>query len=274
MTQRRQHASRVSHERWLVSYADFITLLFAFFVVMYAFAKAGERKQAQVSQAIDTAFRSMGMFHDHPGEHAKLIDGCTSGADTTASPQPVMEEDLESPAKVRDDLWRIRRELSNRLQDEMQSGSVSISMGKDGLVISLREAGFFDSGSAKPHPRTREVLAAIGDALADTKMDMHVEGHTDTVPIHNAQFDSNWELSTTRATSIARMLLDMRAVPPGNLSAAGYSEYHPVATNQTAEGRAQNRRVDLVIAPRTKIDFSLAAPLGSSNGPWRRITDP
>ena len=274
MTQRRQHAHRVSHERWLVSYADFITLLFAFFVVMYAFAKAGEKKQAQVSQAIDSAFRSMGMFHDHPGEHAKRIDGRTGGGDTTASPQPVMEEDLESPAKVRDDLWRIRRKLSNRLQDEMQSGSVSISMGKDGLVISLREAGFFDSGSAKPHPRTREVLAAIGDALAVTRMDVHVEGHTDTVPIHNAQFDSNWELSTARATSIARMLLDMRAVPPGNLSAAGYSEYHPVATNQTAEGRAKNRRVDLVIAPRTKIDFSLAAPRGANDGPWRRITDP
>lgn len=274
MTQRRQNANHVSHERWLVSYADFITLLFAFFVVMYAFAKADERKQAQVSQAIDTAFRSMGMFHDHPGEHAKRIDGLTGEADTTPALQPVMEEDLESPAKARDDLWHIRREIASKLQGEVQQGSVFISMGKDGLVISLREAGFFDSGSAKPHPRTRAVLAAIGDALADTGMDVHVEGHTDTEPIHNAQFDSNWELSAARATSIARMLLNLHAVPPESLSAAGYGEFHPVATNQTAAGRAQNRRVDLVIAPRTKIDFLLAAPGGASDGTWRRITDP
>ena len=129
-------------------------------------------------------------------------------------------------------------------------------MGRDGLVISLREAGFFASGSATPKPQTLDTLRQIAASLSHTPYDLRIEGHTDNVPIHNAEFDSNWELSTARATSIARILLDLKAIPADRLSAAGYAEFHPVATNDTAEGRAQNRRVDLVVLPRSKINFS------------------
>lgn len=101
---------------------------------------------------------------------------------------------------------------------------------------------------------------------------LRVEGHTDNVPIHNAEFDSNWELSAARATRIARLLLELNAVPPERLSAAGYAEYHPVASNDTAEGRAENRRVDVVVLPRTRINFAELKEL-PENGPWRRITD-
>ena len=131
-------------------------------------------------------------------------------------------------------------------------------MGRDGLVISLREAGFFASGSATPKPQTLDTLRQIAASLSHTPYDLRIEGHTDNVPIHNAEFDSNWELSTARATSIARILLDLKAIPADRLSAAGYAEFHPVATNDTAEGRAENRRVDLVVLPRTKINFSAA----------------
>lgn len=264
--------SRISHERWLISYADFITLLFAFFVVLYAFAKADQKKQSQVSQAIDTAFRSMGVFHDHPGEHALQVNAHRGGADTASSVQEIMNEDLESPAKVRDDLEHIRRELTKSLSPQIADRSVSIAVGRDGLVVSLREAGFFDSGSATPHPGTSSILRVIGASLDGTDFDVRVEGHTDNVPVHNAQFDSNWELSTARATRIARLVLELQTIPADRISAAGYAEFHPVAENETAEGRAQNRRVDLVFIPRTRINFA-ASDSPAPGGPWRRITD-
>ncbi len=264
--------SRVSHERWLISYADFITLLFAFFVVLYAFAKADHKKQSQVSQAIDTAFRSMGVFHDHPGEDALQVIAHRGGADTASSVREVMDEDLESPAKVRDDLEHIRRELTKSLSPQIADRAVSIEMSRDGLVVSLREAGFFDSGSAAPHLGTGRILRTIGASLDGTDFDVRVEGHTDNLPVHNAQFDSNWELSTARATGIARLLLELHAIPADRISAAGFAEFHPVADNATAEGRAQNRRVDLVVIPRTRINFA-ASGSPAPNDPWRRITD-
>jgi chemotaxis protein MotB len=146
-------------------------------------------------------------------------------------------------------------------------------MGRNGLVVSLREAGFFESGSAKPRPDGMQTLQQIAERLVNTPYDVRVEGHTDNVAIHTAQFDSNWELSSARATGIARLFLNLHTIAPDHLSAAGYAEFHPVATNATAEGRALNRRVDLVIVPRTKIDLS-TPPSAPSSGKWRRITDP
>jgi|WetSurMetagenome_2_1015567.scaffolds.fasta_scaffold243110_2 chemotaxis protein MotB len=268
----RNSRSRVSHERWLVSYADFITLLFAFFVVLYAFAKADQKKQAQVSIAIDTAFHSLGIF---PASTRLTARGSSavSGADHSAIPMIIlMREDALSPARVRDDLNQIHRELQQSLSDEITRHTVSVQMRPDGLVISLREAGFFRSGSATPRPETLGTLRQIANSLRHTRYDVRVEGHTDNVPVHNAEFDSNWELSAARATRIARMFLDLHAIAPDRLSAAGYAEFHPVASNETADGRAENRRVDLVVMPRTH--FSFAAPEPSQPaGPWRKITD-
>ncbi len=252
--------SRVGHDRWLVSYADFITLMFGFFVVLYAFARADQKKQVQVSHAIDSAFRSMGVFSDPAGKSAS-----SGGAGEAAAPTDVvMGEDVLTPAQVKDDLDRIRRDLATTLSKQVAEHTVSLEMGRDGLVISLREAGFFDSGSAVPKAEALPTLQQIAAKLSATPYDVRIEGHTDNVPIHNAEFDSNWELSTARATRIARLFLDMKAIPPDHLSAAGYAEYHPVASNDTAAGRAENRRVDLVVLPRAKINF--AAP-GQSQSP-------
>jgi len=141
--------AHVSQDRWMVSYADFITLLFAFFVVLYAFAKADQKKQMPVSVAIDDAFRSLGIF---PDATRKPADGATAtGVDPAAIPMNiVMGEDVLSPAKVKEDLDNIRRDLEQKLSNQVATHTVSIQMGRDGLVISLREAGFFDSGSAAP----------------------------------------------------------------------------------------------------------------------------
>jgi len=272
---RRVHRSRVTHDRWLVSYADFITLLFAFFVVLYAFAKADQKKQKQVSASIDTAFRSLSIFPSagrQPPTSGGASDSASEAEEAAIPANIVMDEEVFSPARVKDDLERLHRELAQTLSSQVAAHTVSIHMGRDGLVISLREAGFFASGSATPRPETLSTLKQIAASLSRTPYDLRVEGHTDNIPIHTSEFDSNWELSAARATRIARIFLNMKAMPPERISAAGYAEFHPVADNDTADGRAENRRVDLVILPRTKVDLSVP-PYPASHGPWRRITD-
>jgi chemotaxis protein MotB len=161
--------------------------------------------------------------------------------------------------------------LAQTLSNQVATHTVSIHMGRDGLVISLREAGFFASGSATPKPETLPTLKQIAASLSRTTYDLRVEGHTDNIPIHTSEFDSNWELSTARATRIARTFLDLKAMPPERISAAGYAEFHPVASNSMETGRAENRRVDLVVLPRTNIDLS-APGVTSASGAWRKIT--
>jgi chemotaxis protein MotB len=263
--------SHVSQDRWLVSYADFITLLFGFFVVLYAFAKADQKKQVEVTASIDSAFRSLGIFSESsrkPGSAA-----ASDSADKPAMPMNiVMGEDVLAPAQVKNDLDHVRRDLEQTLSNQVATHTVSIRMGRDGLVISLREAGFFASGSATPKSETLPTLRQIAQKLGQTPYDLRIEGHTDNVPIHTAEFDSNWELSSARATRIARIFLELKTIPADRLSAAGYAEFHPVAANDTAEGRAENRRVDLVVLPRSKIDFSAPA-LPQPTGAWHKITD-
>jgi chemotaxis protein MotB len=271
----RVHRARVSHDRWLISYADFITLLFAFFVVLYASANADKKKQQEVSIAIDAAFRSLGIFPDAMRKPSTTA-GAAATADLPAVPvNIVMGEDVLAPAAVKDDLEHIRRDLTQALSDQVATHTVSIKMGRDGLVISLREAGFFRSGSATPEPQTLPTLRLIAARLGATPYDLRIEGHTDNISIHNGEFDSNWELSSARATHIARLLLDRKLIAPDRISAAGYAEFHPVVTNDTPEGRAENRRIDLVVLPRSKIDFTSPAQFASQAqaGGWRKITD-
>jgi chemotaxis protein MotB len=269
---RRAQRARVSHERWLVSYADFITLLFAFFVVLYATAEADQKKQAAFSESINEAFRALGIFPDAL-QHREGANVASDAKETPAVPMNiVMGEDVLAPAQVKKDLEQIGRELQQKLSNEVANHTVSIQMGRDGLVISMREAGFFASGSSTPKPETTQTLRRIATALSRSHFDLRVEGHTDNIPIHNLQFDSNWELSTSRATNIARLLLDMNGIRPDRLAAAGYAEFHPVAPNSTPEGRAKNRRVDLVVLPRSKVDFS-EPDAAASSGVWRKVTD-
>jgi chemotaxis protein MotB len=261
----RWQRSGVSHDRWLVSYADFITLLFGFFVVLYAFAKADQRKQAQIPAAINSAFHAMGLF---PG----LVQDAAAAQAARETTETGAIEQVRLSSEVKRDLERVQADLTRTFAEQIQEGMISITNGRDGLVISLREAGFFDSGSATPKPQSLPTLRQISASLAQLPYDVRVEGHTDSVPIHNAAFDSNWELSASRAASITRLLLEWHAVPGPKLSVAGYGEFHPVASNDSPEGRAKNRRVDLVIIPRIVIEPS--APTAQQiHGSWRRVTD-
>ena len=265
---RKLQRARVSHERWLVSYADFITLLFAFFVVLYAFAKADQKKQIQVSAAIDSAFRSLSIASSLNGSGPNDVRAQARASAVAGN----LKTEFVSPKRVQADLAHIRRDLQRRLAAQIAHSTISIELGRDGLVISLREAGFFNSGSANPRPETEATLRQIAESLAGTRYDVRVEGHTDTMPIHSAEFDSNWELSSARATRIARLLLQMHTIAPEQLSAAGYAEYRPIASNDIAEGRAKNRRVDLVVMPRAVLDISPPDTAEDKTG-WRKIAD-
>lgn len=221
-----------SHERWLISYADFITLLFAFFVVMYAASRGSQTRVMELAQAIQTAFAELGMFTP-ASSHLSLV------------PAPPAEE--STTPQVLAPLAALKKRLGNDLAQEIAAHEISLNLNRQGLVIRLAEAGFFDSGSDQLRPGVKPVLERIANALAPLPNPVRVEGHTDNVPIHNARFASNWQLSTARATELVRMFITDYHLQPERMSAAGYAEFHPIASNSDAAGRQLNRRVDVVV---------------------------
>ena len=239
MKKRVHHAN---HERWLISYADFITLLFAFFVVLFASSQADKKKQAQVAEAVKAAFTELGVFDPASKTLSVAHDG---GAASNASKKPAVV-----PMPSQQTLEQLKKSIDKLVADQvgqgrLPSGSVTARITLDGLVISLHDAGFFASGSADVNPGSLHILSTIVDALPNRAV--RVEGHTDNVPIHTLQFATNWELSTARASAIARFILDKGHFDPTLLSAAGYAEFHPVAKNDTEAGRTENRRVDIIL---------------------------
>jgi chemotaxis protein MotB len=262
---KRKPKPHANHERWLVSYADFITLMFAFFVVMYATSKADVKKQAQMADSIDSAFRTLGLFQQNPTKNGAA--GLAHNKDGPIVPMNiVMGDELMAPPAIKADLTKLQEKLSGMLSNQIAEHVVSMRIGRDGLVISLREAGFYDSGAAVVHAASLPILNKMAGVLVSSPFDLRIEGHTDNVPIHTEQFDSNWELSTTRATRLARVFIT-DGFAPYRLSASGYAEFHPVAPNDNAEDRGKNRRVDIIVLPRSSsIHPELNVPAGKTNG--------
>lgn len=247
----------VNHERWLVSYADFITLLFAFFVVLYASAQVDKRKAGRMAMAIQVAFQELGVFQASskevpvkedealPFQKVQVVENISRDVDLKRFVNP-MKGDLAASAEAQS-LEDAKQALQTVLNPEIQRHEVTMSLRREGLIISLKEMGFFESGSATIRPASMDAIARLVEVLKQRPENLRVEGHTDNVPIHTARFASNWELSTARATELIQLLITKYGLPPSHLSAAGYAEFHPVARNDTAEGRAQNRRMDVVI---------------------------
>jgi chemotaxis protein MotB len=241
MARKKSHEPHQNHERWLVSYADFITLLFAFFVVMYSISQVDAKKLGRLVHSMVSAFSS-GVF-DAGNPVATISPGSAAGIDHKVpleSIRPVLTPEVTEFAKIEEN-------LSEGLNNEQALDRVSVFRDHRGLVISLAETGFFDSGSAEIKPNSLRLLDIIIDSLKNSSGHIRVEGHTDNIPIHNIRFNSNWELSTARATFVIYYMIGKHALPPEKLSASGYSEYHPVAGNDSAQGRAKNRRVDIVV---------------------------
>jgi chemotaxis protein MotB len=158
----------------------------------------------------------------------------------------------------------LRQELEEALAMEIAQQKVAVRRESDGLVVSLREVGFFDSGSAHIKPESQYAFDRIAGILRDRNYRLRIEGHTDDVPIHTAQYASNWELSTARATEVVRLLIVRNGFSPERLSAGGFAEFHPVSTNRTPDGRAQNRRVDIVILGQVLANLSLRSSSAES----------
>jgi chemotaxis protein MotB len=247
MSRKKKKHEHVNHERWLVSYADFITLLFAFFVVLFASSQANKAKQTELSAAMQSAFTPMGVFEAH-SKTPPLTDRRSAPVNSipAAMPLPLPSVRVESAEETEKHLNRLLAEQV--AAGHIPPGSVTMRITTEGLVISLHEAGFFPSGSAEVRAASIPLLSSLAKTLPTGPL--RIEGHTDNVPIHTTQFATNWELSTARATTIARLLLERGPIDPANLSAAGYAEFHPVASNATEDGRAQNRRVDIILLRR------------------------
>jgi chemotaxis protein MotB len=227
MRRKRRQEAPQHRDRWLVSYADFITLLFAFFVVLYSAAQVDKHRTAQVASAIQTAFHQSG----------SLPPPAVNGGSPQLPNAPLTSDDLQEALK---------KQIEQTLSGEIANGDVAVRSSPEGLIISLREVGFFDTGSADIKASSQVAFARLAEILRKNGSDIRIEGHTDNVPIHNSKFSSNWDLSTARATATIRLLIRYK-LKPERMAVAGYAEFHPVASNDTPEGRANNRRVDIVV---------------------------
>ena len=241
---KKKHAEHVNHERWLVSWADLLTLLFAFFVVMFASSVSDKKKSAKMAAAMQTAFQQSGVFEAHAATPPLAPGAGTSSGD----PKP-LEMPLETPAvgvsTGNGEGSAARKAIEASIAPALQQHLVKMRDADDGITLSLDSAGFFDSGSADVKPSAVPILTKLAASLPQGAL--RVEGHTDNQPIHTAQFRSNWELSTARAASIAEVLMRSSMISPANFAIAGYGEFHPIAGNNTGAGRAANRRVDVVV---------------------------
>ena len=242
-------------ERWLVSYADFITLLFAFFVTMYSISRVDGKKLGSAVESLQRALgsvvavqmsqREAGAF---PISNSAMVISITPIQEAKGKGQASSgeREAFEKMAK------EIQRGVENLSGDGSGSnkgsiGQIKFIIEKRGLVIRISEHIFFNSGEASIRPEMIPILNILAQTIEKIPNHIRIEGHTDNVPINTSKFPSNWELSTSRATTIIRYLLDHFDYEPGRLSATGYAEFYPVEANKTSEGRLQNRRVDFVI---------------------------
>ena len=279
MARRKKPPEHANHERWLVSYADFMTLLFAFFTTLYAISTVDAQKMGKMVMSMRASFDSslfeagsptLALSHGTGG-----VGGAAAARDLVANTSVPKDmrmrdsslqslKDLNANFTARQggggakkSLGALKTEIESLVGSEALKGRIRTNLGPRGLTVSLGEVGLFDSGSDAIKPEGRTLLDSIATSLVSLDNHIRIEGHTDNVPIQTSRFPSNWELSTARATTIVSYLLMHFRLSPDRLSAAGYAEFRPTASNDTAEGRARNRRVDIIIMdPR----YALAEP--------------
>jgi len=260
-----RYSSEEEHEnldRWLISYADFITLLFAFFVVMYALSTRNEGKYRVLSESLSVAFRSQAT--DQPA----AFSGESLIAPPVAMPTPAPakeEEEDDAKNQRRARMRNMARNVMDALAPLVRDGKVRVLETSRGVTVEINDSVLFAPGQARLESSSVSALAAVAEVLANHEYPITIEGHTDNVPIRTAQFPSNWELSAMRATTVLRLFVDV-GVDPTKLTAIGYGEQHPVEENDTVEGRARNRRVNILIdsvapeAPREVLDELTVTP--------------
>lgn len=239
MRRRRQEEEEApNHERWLVSYADFITLLFAFFVVMYAISQVNEGKYRVLSNSLVNAFRNV------TGQEGGQVTVVTPGS-PPLQVKPVSRPLPERQAQ-RDKMKSVAKNIMEALAPLVKQGKVKLLETSRGVTVEINDSILFAPAQAKLQPASISAMQAVAVVLAGTDFPITIEGHTDNIPINNLFFPSNWELSAVRATTVLRLFND-NGVGAERMTAIGYGETRPVETNLTLEGRARNRRVSILI---------------------------
>lgn len=247
MARRKKREEKENHERWLVSYADFITLLFAFFVVMFASSQSDKGRAQQVSDSVKKALEENQIATAIAGILGGTVDHKGIGNAQMRGPGGAQKLTQESVVRTMVELQASHEFLTRELKHQIEQGKVIVNMTPRGLVVSLQEAAFFPPGDDTVSPDAYPTLAKIADAIRQLPNPVRLEGHTDSVPIHNARFRSNWELSAGRSIAMMEFLAREFDIPREKMAIAGYADTAPVADNGTAEGRARNRRVDIVV---------------------------
>lgn len=269
MAKKHKHAEHENHERWLVSYADFITLLFAFFVVMYSVSSLNEGKYRVLSESMVAAFRASARTLQ-PVQVGNLARSPHSPVQTFMNiPKPmpfnpavideqIFEQDSDSlrAMKVDEDAWamdqasqqmeQISQEVAGALDEMIQSELVTVRKNRLWVEVELNSNFLFASGSAVPSIDAEIILMQLSKVLTSHSNQLQVEGFTDNKPITNSAYPSNWELSSARAAAVVRLFAQF-GVQPERMAAVGHGEFRPVASNETETGRARNRRVVIVI---------------------------
>lgn len=279
MVRRRRQEVHVNQERWLISYADFITLLFAFFVVMYSISQVSDSKYRVLSDTFLEAFHQPipapvdSEPQAQPSPETNVIIPIDMGnpavdqaINTEQSPDvDNAQSDAIEPIKTSDELTQISDLVTEKFTQLINDQMIQVSSNELWLQIELKDSILFSSGSADTSEQAQKIFDEIAVIIRGYSNPIQVEGFTDNIPIKSAKYPTNWELSTARASAIVKYLAS-KGVAPERLSAVGYGEYQPVAENDTDQGRAQNRRVTIMVAKR-KMDRPKIVPVPRTSVP-------
>lgn len=251
MTRRRlfnDNETHENHERWLVSYADFITLLFAFFVVMYATSSLNEGKYKILSNSLVSAFKSTSSQTgtDEARIPVSLIKTEPDGAMIKIMEKENGETRQAERIERKETMQSMAKDILRALNPLIEDGSVTVTQSAIGITVEINASVLFSPGEAFLAENSIEALRAVATVIQEHNHEIHVEGHTDNIPIQTVNFPSNWELSTARASSVIRLFIE-NGVHAARLTAIGYGENRPVDSNETSEGRKRNRRVSIMI---------------------------
>jgi chemotaxis protein MotB len=244
MMRRRRLHSAEHHDRWLVSYADFITLLFAFFVVMFASNHADKGHARALSDSIRKAFKN-GAMHTI-SEKSENKEPARQNAEMAAKSKEARDGAEASLLELSSSL----QSLKSSLKSEVENGAIHLSLEQRGLIISLEAAAFFPSGDNTIKESSYPAIGKVAEVLKRLPNSLRLEGHTDSQPISNGRFQSNWELSAARSIAMLRILSEKFGLAPQRMSIAGYADTEAVDSNDTEQGRGRNRRVDIVVVSR------------------------
>jgi len=250
MARKKKPEAPENHERWLVSYADFITLLFAFFVVMFASSQTDKAKARQISQAVESALdpsRSSGAAPSVAKILGGTVDDKGQGNAQMKGPGGAQRAAKEAPPEDIVELLPSMKNLNAELKAEIADGKIEVSLQPRGLVVSMKQTAFFPSGGDFLDPATLPILSKIAGIVNAVPNPILIEGHTDSQPIHTAKFPSNWQLSTARSIAMMEILTTKFNTNRSRVGVVGFADNVPEASNDTPEGRSRNRRVDIVI---------------------------